>query len=385
MENKEKRLFYRPVGDADNNRWLFAAGLDEMRSTGCYTVQLWHGNGVGELPLPPCDNEHYIVATLIVTESGTAEKLQKNRIIGQTLILSQCNDGQTGIYYRSLAPVNGDFVWSEWNALLSAGQFNEIADGSTSITMEVKDNSVTAQKLSADVRTKVESPLRPLYIAAGAEYNDSGVDKTKTSPWGETVTHKAGHYYLNGLGDITEEQMMDIYIVGRIEGTNLIGKFASTNIRTNLPTLFTFNGSEGYGNYSLAAFCNGARYLQVLTIINSSTIFVGSSFYCAFLNCQSLEYVYPSIDVKSCAISQLDAFRRCNNLKHIELNNIKADISLRDSALLFNESILYAIQNAHPNSAITITLHPDAYVRCANDADIVAALEAQPLVSLVSA
>ena len=72
--------------------------------------------------------------------------------------------------------------------------------------------AITAQKLAADVRTKVENPLRPLYIAAGAEYNDSGVDKTKTAPWGETVTHKAGHYYLNGLGDITEEQMEVIFV-----------------------------------------------------------------------------------------------------------------------------------------------------------------------------
>ena len=43
------------------------------------------------------------------------------------------------------------------------------------------------------------------------------------------------------------------------------------------------------------------------------------------------------------------------------------------------------INEANPTSAITITLHSDAYARLADDADIVAALEAQPLVSLVSA
>ena len=36
-------------------------------------------------------------------------------------------------------------------------------------------------------------------------------------------------------------------------------------------------------------------------------------------------------------------------------------------------------------SAITITLHPDAYARLADDAEIIAALEAKPLISLVSA
>ena len=78
--------------------------------------------------------------------------------------------------------------WGEW------------VDLGAATTTDIQDNSITAQKLSSDVRKKVENPLRPLYIAAGAEYNDSGADKTKTAPWGETVTHKAGHYYLNGLG-----------------------------------------------------------------------------------------------------------------------------------------------------------------------------------------
>ena len=41
--------------------------------------------------------------------------------------------------------------------------------------------------------------------------------------------------------------------------------------------------------------------------------------------------------------------------------------------------------NATATSAITLALHPDAYARLANDADIVAALEAQPMISLVSA
>ena len=49
------------------------------------------------------------------------------------------------------------------------------------------------------------------------------------------------------------------------------------------------------------------------------------------------------------------------------------------------ESIVYTIINSKPTTAITITLHPDAYARLADDAEIVAALEAQPLVSLVSA
>ena len=56
-----------------------------------------------------------------------------------------------------------------------------------------------------------------------------------------------------------------------------------------------------------------------------------------------------------------------------------------NSIMISKESVLYTIQNATPTATITITLHPEAYARLAGDADIVAALEAQPLVSLVSA
>ena len=43
------------------------------------------------------------------------------------------------------------------------------------------------------------------------------------------------------------------------------------------------------------------------------------------------------------------------------------------------------IENEAAKSAITITLHADAYARAMANADIVAALEAHPNVSLASA
>jgi hypothetical protein len=56
-----------------------------------------------------------------------------------------------------------------------------------------------------------------------------------------------------------------------------------------------------------------------------------------------------------------------------------------NSQFLSKDSLLYCIEKSAPTTAITITLHPDAYARLADDADIVAALEAQPLITLVTA
>ena len=49
------------------------------------------------------------------------------------------------------------------------------------------------------------------------------------------------------------------------------------------------------------------------------------------------------------------------------------------------KSVLFMITNEKATSPITITLHADVYNRCMANADIVAALEAHPNVSLASA
>lgn len=65
--------------------------------------------------------------------------------------------------------------------------------------------------------------------------------------------------------------------------------------------------------------------------------------------------------------------------------NLKKGISFVDSPLLSNESILFLINHEASTSAITITLHPDAYARAMADEEILAALETHTNISLASA
>ena len=64
---------------------------------------------------------------------------------------------------------------------------------------------------------------------------------------------------------------------------------------------------------------------------------------------------------------------------------INRSIDLNQGTMLSSKSILYMINNEAATSAITITLHADAYARAMANADIVTALEAHPNVSLASA
>lgn len=244
----------------------------------------------------------------------------------------------------------------------------------------VPNGTITAEKLSAEVKDKVDNPLRPLFIAAGAEYNGTGADVSKTAPWGETVTHKAGHYYLNGLGDITEEQMTAIYNAGRITSPNPVALYKSVKIRTNIVPNLT--GGEGVPlllNYTMA---NSS--IEVFSGTSTLTIFV-SSLDATFFNSKNLSHILNVINVASLGGSLLATFKGASSLTLCKIEKLKKELYLGDSSKISKDSILYTVQKAVPNSAITITLHPDAYARLADDVEIVAALEAQPLVSLVSA
>ncbi len=551
-------------------------GLDEQLKGGYSIVELGHSEAakIG-LPLDACSDGHYLKAHLFVTESGTTEKLQSNRKVGQTIVLTSCNDGHTGIYSRtgefgnhgavewqpwspvsdgalnvvwgagssmnnhvtggtynitgqrlnaadglpiansnpghtiharllvldSSIPGTGDnddkcvtqiltlsnrtggdgdvyvrtgrassknqlaggYGWEAWGKLqqnIEVGQVTSLdsytgngiysgvhTDGSTLFetfvmvvinnyavagatgkvrsisqfkyalnvdgtfsyktrtgqgntgiewgnwvdlgaakTTDIQDGAVTAQKLSADVREKVDNPLRPLFIAAGAEYNDTGADKTKTAPWGETVIHKAGYYYLNGLGDITEEQMMEIYNAGKISQQNYYNYYNS-NVRTTLNVLF--HGGESAG-LSMTGVFSSCKELEIVSFIKADMynkqIWI-RDLADTFKNCIKLKRIIPIIQSQFMTIqAQLnDSFRNCQSLEVVFIGKLKYSLSFSGSPLLQSESVAYIIQNAAPTSAITITLHPDAYARLADDTDIVAALEAQPLVSLVSA
>lgn len=293
--------------------------------------------------------------------------------------------------------VDGTFSYKTRSGYGNTGiNWNDWVDLNGATTVMLQDGAVTAQKLSADVREKVENPLRPLYIAAGAEYNDTGADKTKTAPWGETVTHKAGYYYLNGLGNITEEQMIAIY-----NNRDLVFNLDCSRIAQQLPIRTIYSAHIKSGSISQALEGRklqkyytfyGCENIEVLLFARSSKGLnstgldllpaTGSLDY-TFGNCKSLKIIGPInfSEVTSCG----NIFIGCYSLLEVRLYKICKSVSFESSALISKDSVLYIVQHAVPETAITITLHADAYARLADDVDVVAALEAQPLVSLVCA
>lgn len=186
---------------------------------------------------------------------------------------------------------------------------------------------------------------RALYEAAGAKYNKA-----------------TGFYELNGLTDITEEQMKFVYVTSNPTKrvTDLCSVFASSSIRTNLP----FLNRGGYKPIDCyAAFVNCSNLEVVALGVEDGVIFYPTRIPYMFHNCIKLRTVIGVLDCGNTNQANDKAFANCRALENIKLNKLKYSISFSDSPLLSLESLQYLITNAANTSPITVTVHADVYAK----------------------
>ena len=237
-------------------------------------------------------------------------------------------------------------------------------------------NEAIARALEAAVARGRELANRDLYIAAGAEYNDTDSVIKKTAFWGAEVDNLPHHYYLNGLGDITEEEMEVIYKYKECMSIFL----SSTDAYRSrffqdggfVPrTLFAaFKGLRQVevvyidSNSAANSFAN-CKNLKVIKWIDSKSLSTyGSSAirtdYGLFFNCPSLEVIdviKPNRDIKG---------SQCVNLVECRFINLDYNVILSTNRKISKESVLYMIQNVLKSTtkALVITLHADTYAKC---------------------
>lgn len=215
-----------------------------------------------------------------------------------------------------------------------------------------------------------DSSLRDLYVSAGAKYNEA-----------------TGFYELNGLTDITEAEMRVIYKYAGTPQTK--AAFAYSKARTNLPMPGMYNGTVYgamfYGCPNLEVAYLGNRQSSQISYDVPLVYTEGNN--CFYL-CKKLKKIYGKIYQRN----HWDlTFGDCLALEEVRIAELYSSIQLSWSPNLSKESVQYMITNAKPLSgaavgSIAITLHPTAYARLKDDADIVAALEAKEgIVTLVSA
>ncbi len=300
---------------------------------------------------------------------------------------------------RDLEVFSGEAAEANAGVAELRDSFQDLSEDVRGNATAIADETKRAQAAEAAAIEKGRQlALRDLYVAAGALYNDTGAPITRTAPWGESVQHLAGRYYLNGLGDITEAQMLDIY---NFKGWETLARSRRGLQNANLPrtlllSIYWGQFVEMFYGFSPELSFYGNSKLEIIPFVNKASVQLAMPFssnsnyrlmkwYCG--RCSQLRYVgtVGANFISDFGTGPDAAFYNCGKLEYVYLYKLKASMTLESSPLLHKDSILYIIQNAIPTTAITITLHPDAYARLAEDSEIVAALEAQPLITLVSA
>ena len=254
----------------------------------------------------------------------------------------------------------------------SIGTDNDAPSANGSLYARIKKNATDIY----DYASKMSSgTLRDLYVSAGAVYNE-----------------QTGFYELNGLTDITEEEMRKIYllyITNSPKSEHLVSWLSYPNdFRTNIPP-------RVYYVTNIQNSISGNSALEVL-VLSTSALYIQNLVATAHGSFPKLrrvvgDWVYAKNNPSNYDFDYGQPFQNCPLLEEIRMKAINKSHTFAVSPNLSKESVLYMITNANPPSgaavgSITITLHPTAYARLKDDADIVAALEAKNgVITLVSA
>lgn len=198
--------------------------------------------------------------------------------------------------------------------------------------------------------------LRPLYIARGAVYNE-----------------ETGFYELNGLTDITEEEMLAIFAHTAMYGYGGQNVFSRCmgyydKVRTNFPPL-------GYGIRMEIIFPFGeGRSFETLNLIPlfeyrrsgleslKYPMDVHNGHSTVLTSCGKLRRVYGKIQLNTSFKGSICT--NCNVLTDIRVNGLYTSINFCvNSPSLSLESVSYLVENAVNTSAITVTVHPDVLAK----------------------
>ena len=207
-------------------------------------------------------------------------------------------------------------------------------------------------------------------------------------------------YGVINIGNVQQYKDILVYLpkIDTTGVTNMSGKFQNCYLLVSVPlfdtssvTSMSYMFQNCYSLVSVPLFdTSSVTYMSymfqncysLVSVPLFDTSSVTSMSY-ILRNCYSLVSV-PLFDTSS-ATSMSSMFQSCYSLAYINLNNLKISVAVSATSLLEKSSLLYMIENAAPTSAITITLSAYCYDKFSNDPDLVAALSAQPLVSLASA
>lgn len=219
-----------------------------------------------------------------------------------------------------------------------------------------------------------DSSLRDMYVSAGAKYNEA-----------------TGFYELNGLTDITEEEMRTIYekTWGWWIGLPNLNGFGDSSARTNIPCpdykrLYYQSNIDLGSSFAVTGNLDKLEVLNFIPLRYSKESLIRLSIRAMNWMCQGNAKplaIMGAFDVGN--VSDNNSLNIGGNIKTINIKNLSKNIRFYNSKVLSKESVLYMINNSTATSAITIGLNKAVYDVMKDDADIIAALAEKTNITLI--
>lgn len=271
---------------------------------------------------------------------------------GDLLIINNVS-GSTVTSIITAVSNTGDFI----DSLVAAdgtqkGSYSYIAD--KDCTVQLSYSSITSAYIVKSSQNKAivnTAFLHKIYEYYGAVYNA-----------------ETGYWELNGLTDLTENDMWDIYLwtSNLINQPNLDNAFSGSPIRTT----FAFPIKSIYKSAlrcSLNQACINCASLEVFNINKMSDSQIALSgdtaMHNAFNGCVKLRSIKTILYISFSNNASLfeESFSRCILLSDVRIRGLKQNISFKDSPLLSYNSLNFLITNAANSAAITVTVHFTTY------------------------
>lgn len=243
------------------------------------------------------------------------------------------------------------------NATTQANYAKEQGDNVAGTVEEIKTAQEGLVTSVNDLTTVLNTQQgnRALYVAAGAVYNE-----------------KTGFYELNGLTDITEQQMRTIYI--QTNPTKRVADLCSVLNAASIRTNFAFLNRGVNKNIDCYAAFNNCTNLEVVALgAREGDNFYPSRVHYMFTNCTKLRRiigVLNAVSIESHSNPFINTFSGCISLETLLLLNLKNNVSFANSPLISFGSLKYMITNTVNTSPITVTVHSDVYDKIQDETNV---------------
>ena len=222
--------------------------------------------------------------------------------------------------------------------------------------------------MSDPVRGLIPQANIDLFESAGAVFNE-----------------QTGYFELNGLTDLSYEDMVAIYgVKNALRSPSRSCLSVPARTVPNFP-VNTYNNINTDFEYAFKSSNVEILFTNTSNSVSNSVNLqkVTQLFYdCKYLKkCGYLR----AVSAGASGFTSQYIFYNCFSLEDIYIRELKGSIRLDYSPRLTTASILFMIEQETAGAAFTITLHATAYARATADADITAALAVHTNVTLASA